>query len=515
MVDANLLSGRDALHRLDRLIATAREEFDLAVQAAEAHKSRRSEIARLKADGFRQLAAMRIAVLREGELEKLGEAETRALRLLEGHAEFLDALEDEAHAAEEKLSDVEARRRLAEAEADAAHEAYETQVAATENRLTTDEAYQKLKAALEHAQAVAVRAEDKLLLARTDRDEKGEPYRNDPLFSYLWKRKFRTPEYRAGGLIRMLDNWVAKTCGYDAAWLNYARLTELPDRLAEHLEQMKVEAAEAEAAIEAYEDKALESDGAGRLSEALKAARARLNDLDGELAAAENARSEVRARQEAASSGDAGPEHEARAVIEAALEKASFPDLRVLAAETATLDDDRIVDILVKLRTEELQMEVGWRNVEALPARRRTAVEVLERARRKFKEAGFDNPYVTIAAGSFEAAVETYGRGAGADAERLWREIASSVRQAPRHDDRYFGGARRRDSIGLPRGAEDAIGVVLGEVIRQSGRSSRKGGWGGGGPWSGGSSGKTRPTSLPSSGKTTRKRGGFKTRGRF
>ena len=36
-------------------------------------------------------------------------------------------------------------------------------------------------------------------------DEKGKPYEADPLFSYLWQRKFRTTEYRKGGLSRALD----------------------------------------------------------------------------------------------------------------------------------------------------------------------------------------------------------------------------------------------------------------------------------------------------------------------
>jgi hypothetical protein len=50
----------------------------------------------------------------------------------------------------------------------------------------------------------------------------------------------------------------------------------------------------------------------------------------------------------------------------------------VLAAETTTPDDDRIVEALVRLRTEELQMEVNWRNVEAMPARRRAGADALE-----------------------------------------------------------------------------------------------------------------------------------------
>ena len=120
-------------------------------------------------------------------------------------------------------------------------------------------------------ESVAVRAEQKLELAKTDRQEKGKPYETDPLFSYLWERKFRTPEYHKGGLSRMLDNWVAKLCRYDEAYLNYARLTELPDRIAEHLANMRLEEAEAQAAIERFE--------------ARQAGRARRGRARGELVA--------------------------------------------------------------------------------------------------------------------------------------------------------------------------------------------------------------------------------------
>ena len=144
-------------------------------------------------------------------------------------------------------------------------------------------------------------------------------------------------------------------------------------------------------------------------------------------------------------------------MIEDGLAKASFPDLKVLAAETTTPDDDRIVDALIKLRTEELQMEVNWRNVEALPARRRAGADTLEQVRRRFKEAGLDSPYVIILRGAFEAALEAYGKGPAPDGEALWRAITRDDppgaaqdddlfrRTAPRPQHRRWRCRRRRD----------------------------------------------------------------------
>jgi hypothetical protein len=512
MVD-DVITGRDALHRLDSLTAGAREEFDAAARAAEGHSRRRADLARLRSEGYRELAAMRLDVIKAGADETLNAAEKQATLLLVDHEAFVARIDEEVAAAEAVLKEAEANRRAGEAEVDAALKAYETLVAETEAAVQADPGYIALKQGFDEARAVAVRAEQKLELAKADRVEKGKPYETDPLFQYLWERKFRRPEYRKGGLSRMLDNWVAKLCRYDEAYLNYARLTELPDRIAEHMASMRLEEAEAQAAIERFEAQQLEVRGAGKLSGELAAAKEKLKGLDYLLSEAERKHAELREQQEKAASGDAGPQEQARRVIEEGLAKASFPDLKVLAAETTTLDDDRIVDVLVKLRTEELQLEVNWRNVEAMPARRRAGADTLELVRRRFKEAGLDSPYVMILRGAFEAALEAYGKGPSPDGEALWRAIKATVRQAPRQDDDYFGGPRRGRNVG---GAGEVIaGVILGEVIKAATRGSR---WGGGG-WGGGSSGGgSRGGGFGGGGFKTGGKfggGGWKTGGRF
>ncbi len=487
MVD-DLINGRDALHRLDGLTAGAREEFDAAARAADGHSRRRTDLARLRADGYRELAGMRLDVIRAEAGDTLTAAEKEAARLLGEHAVFVAAIDRDVAAAEAALKDAEAARRAGEGVVDAALHAYETLVADTENAVQADPGYVALKDAFEQSRAVAVRAEQKLELAKTDRSEKGKPYESDPLFTYLWERKFRTPEYGKRGLSRAMDGWVARLCRYDEAYLNYARLTELPDRIGEHLANMRLEEAEAQAAIERFEAQALEARGAAKLSAALADAKAKLKALDASMATAEAAHADLRVRREQAARGDTGPQEKARRVIEEGLTKASFPDLRVLAAETTTPDDDRIVDALIKLRTEELQMEVNARAVDALPARRRAGAETLEQVRRRFKESGLDSPYVMLLRGAFEAAIAAYGKGPAPDGDALWRAIRATIQQAPRNDDDYFGGPRRGRNVGV---GDVVAGVLIGEVIKAATRGSRwgGGGWGGGGFGGGGSGG--------------------------
>ncbi len=513
----DVITGRDALHRLDTLASGARAEFDAAAQAAEGHSRRRADLTRLKADGYRQLAKLRLDIIKSGADSSLDAAEREANRLLAEHQAFVATIGEDVARAEQALQDAEAKRRAGEADVDAALQAYEALTAKVEQEVQSDPGYVALKQGFEESKAVALRAEQKLELARTDRTEKGKPYESDPLFAYLWQRKFRTPEYRKGGLSRVLDNWVARLCRYDEAYLNYARLTELPDRIAEHLASMKLEEAEAQAAIERFEAQKLEERGAAKLAGDLVTAKEKLKALDADLALAEAKHSGLRRQQERAASGDAGPQEQARRVIEDGLAKASFPDLKVLAAETTTPDDDRIVDALIKLRTEELQMDVNWRNVEALPARRRAGADTLEGVRRRFKEAGLDSPYVMVLRGAFEAALEAYGRGPAPDGDALWRAIKATIQQAPRSDDDYFGGPRRGRNIGV---GEVVAGVIIGEVIKAAVRGNRwgGGGWGGGGWGGGGSGGGRSGGGFGGGGFKTGGRfggGGFKTGGRF
>ena len=495
---SDLISGREALQRLDAAVDRVRGDFDAAVIAADGRTKRRGDLLRLRAEGYREFARIRVDVLKEGSIAQLSAAEAQAAKLLEDHKDFVATIGGKVAKAEAAVAEMDAHRHTAADAAERALQTYESQVQATEARLQTDQAYLELKSAFEQARAVSARSAQKLELARADRAEKGAPYEADPLFSYLWKRKFRTPDYRAGGLVRAIDNWVAKTCGYDAAFLNYARLVELPDRLAEHAARVKLDEAEAEAAIGRYESTALEADGANTLSDKLKRARDEVAAIDTELVKAEAARADLRAQQEKAATGDSGPQEDARRVIEDTLVKTSFPDLRVLAAETTTLDDDKIVDALVKLRTEELQLEVDWRNLEAVPTKRRASVDALELVRQRYKQAGLDGAYVTIARAAFDAAILAYGQGPRPDAEALWRAILAAVRQAPGPDDTYFGGPRRRRSIGMSPVEGMIVGAVLGQALG-GGRHWGGGGWSGGGGGFGGSHGG----------------GGFKTGGRF
>lgn len=523
---SNHLNGRDALALLDSHLGRLRQSMAAAIADADGVEARRGTIQREQAAAYGALAAMRLDLMQAGgDGAEFGKLEAAARALTERHAAFVAAEKAALEKAETTLGALEAKRTQLAARHDAALGTYEARVAEAETNLKGSAAYASLVEAAEEARAVTQRAGQKLELARTDRTEKGAPYEQDPLFSYLWKRKFRSPEYKAGGIIRMLDGWVAKLCRYDQAFLNYQRLTELPDRIAEHAVFVAGLEQKAEEALVEAEERAMREAGIDALKADADRLKAEIAACDGEIAAAEEAHRAMAQRHEAALKEEAGPAVEARELLAAELRKASFPDLRVLAAETVELEDDRLVDALVRLRAEEmsLDLEAGKRLVR--PGVLREDLARMEALRRQFKEARFDSPYALMSRAAFDEMMSNLMKG-DMDVRDTLRGLSRSVRRAEPQAHPDFGGRSRQDTIGLPDIMGGVIGGILGEVLEEVIKETTRGSGGyGSGPIfpgppkrssrSSSSGGRSFPSGGGRSGGGRRRGGGFKTGGGF
>lgn len=510
----NYVGGRDALAELDRGISNLRRALSDALDDIDTAESRQAELRQEQAEAYRALAEIRLDVVAAGlSIDELQGAESKARDLLESHDAYAAHQQEQVDKSAAEVSQLESNRREAAASLDESIEAYEVRVADIEETLENDETYLALAEALEEASAIVARSEQKLELARDDRQKKGAPYDEDPLFSYLWRRGFRTTNYKGRGLIKMLDGWVARLIKFDRARLNYARLTELPERLAEHVDQVKSEQTDAQEKLETAEQKALIDGGAVELETAANNKRFDLEKIDAQIEQAEDAHMAAIAAHEEILRGGKGPAAEARAVLEAALKQASFPDLRLLAAETIELHDDRIVDQLVKLRAEQMSLELDERDLSDRPAIIKDDLQTLEQLRSEFKRARYDSPYASFKVSVIDRVLRGMSKGQ-IDPKQAMRMLRKGMVQQQPRTPREFGGRRRNDTLGLPDVLED----VLGEVIRQSSR----GGWGGSG-------GRARPikrrspkikprsgSARKSSGKKSGKKdGGFKTTGGF
>lgn len=517
-----ILNGRDALHNVDMVIADARRALAAALDAADTQARRGAEVQREQLTAYRGLADVRIdAIQKRHNGADLRDIDRRAVELMAEHKKFVERESARLDTLVAEIAQLEADREAQAETLDAAVKTWEDRTVDIVASLEDDGDYIAMAEAVARAGSVSERAERKLELARSDREEKGAPYDGDPLFSYLWDRQFRTPDYKAGPFTRFMDGWVARLCGYDKAHLNYARLVELPDRLAEHVERVEALEQEANEKLADAEVKALEAGGVNDLHRLAETEREKLVEFDLKIEQSETAHlAKARAHQDALQART-GPAAEARKVIELELRKASFPDLRVLAAQTVTVADDELVDDLVKLRAEEMQLDLSTSENAGLPERRRLELKKLESLRSKFKRAGFDSAYITFQAAALDDAIDAL-LGGDRGVDKVIKRLAKGLRRRDR------GGSskhrRRRDYRRRSSGFEQVLGDVAWEIAREAMR-------GGGGFDLGDLGGGTRRRSGPSrrspsrktgrrTGRTRRrssggKRGGFKTRDKF
>lgn len=513
---ARYLDGRSTLRRFDSVIAEARTTLGDSIGAAEELSRDIAEVRRRQAAAYRELAAIQISEAdTPSEIANLERLDSDVTELIGAHETYVETLVADLDAASAKVAELEARRREVASDLDDAIETYEARVDEVEAALEEDEAYLAMVSAAAEAEAVTEKARAKLELARADMEEKGEVFRSDPLFMYLWERRYRTVDYKAGNVFRFLDGLVARLCNYDKSYRNFERLVELPEWLEEHVARMQARQSEAETALEEAEAAALEEAGAGALASDVEAARGKLQQLDSDIAQAEARHLEISERSDAAGRGEAGPAYEARQRLANALKQRAIPDLRVLAVQTVTSADDAIVDTLVGLRKHEMAMELRLDQDKGLPARRRADLARLEAFRRAFKAARMDSGYAGFKAATVDDVLARLVSGR-LEAHDAVRHLQRGMRRSSPRTDPRFGGRRRARTMGLP---DVAFGIGM-EILKEMGRSAGRsggfdlGGMGGGFP-RGMPRGRRTRKSFPKSIGGRGRRGKFKTGGGF
>ena len=285
------VSGPQAMRALDDALRDIRrEEDDITKRIARANervgKLRETELGQLRA-----LSAVRLSPEVQSELAgTLSQAESRARDMLKGHAAAMADMEKVLADKEAELAKLSTERQELlentqkwQAEIDALD-------APVKAALANDAAYGALIAERAETDKVATEADRKADMAEADREEKGKPYREDPLFSYLWDRGYGTGAYKAGNITRMLDDWVARLVGFANARPNYAMLIAIPDRLREHAEKLAADTDALDEKVLAREKAALDAAGGGKARAALEAALTRVAAIDTELLAIEDAR---------------------------------------------------------------------------------------------------------------------------------------------------------------------------------------------------------------------------------
>lgn len=516
------IRGPEALASLDEAMRDIRREEEEITRRLARSAEKLGKIRENEAELFRQLAQLRLDPAVQGELDgTISAAESKARDMLKAHAKDLSKAEKDVAGIDAALAKLTADR----AETLKAFEGQQAELKALAARLgdsiAKDPQFAAKRSRATELADVAAQSMRKTEQAETDRDEKGKPYRDDPLFIYLWEAGYGTASYRANNLIRYFDSLVANLVGFQKARPNFAMLNEIPLRLREHAERQIENAKAAEAEADALEMTVIDNAGGKPIRQAMETSQKKIDALDAEIVAAEDQRDETAKTLGVLSQGGNPALEGALNELATALGREDIQTLLAEARRTRTGQDDTIVaqidDARARAREEQGETREQNERLKTLAARRRE----LEDIQWEFKKQRFDDPRSTFRDEKLVGDVLNDFLRGGISAASYWDQWRRSQNWSAGTSD--WGGG-----VGLPNNGRqrsnspwpEAGGSTFnwpdssfgGGGGSSKSRSKSKGGFGGG--WGGGSSG--GGFSRPRTGSVgTRKHSGFKTGGGF
>jgi hypothetical protein len=425
-----------------------------------------------------QLGRVRLGELDAGRLtERLDAADQKVKDLIAQRGRAHEELVARITHSNEQQAELLLQRTNRLSERDRCADAHQQQVGATMLRLSADDTFAAQRSHTEYLAGLAEHADQKARQAETDRTTKGAPYEQDKLFSYLWRRRYRYPEYGAWPLIRSLDGWVAGICKYETAHRDYAMLLEIPVRLRAHANATIERAQTASAGLTELEQAAMAADGVPALLEMLEAAQQQLDDAS---AAIDRAEQDHEAMLQSLAAINAGEDEYTRQALQALTEQLEQADAATLmrdAKGTATHKDDDLVSKILSLRYRRAQIGDEMAAAAKSHEKAQSVLRNMRQLQRQFRNEGFDRSDSMFPSGLGLGDLLSDVLNGALSSGDAWRRM--------RRHHRW----RRRTSTG----AEVAV-QILGGLLRAGnsgrGRSGGFGGRGGGGGFrSGGSFG--------------------------
>ncbi|WP_134498365.1 hypothetical protein [Microvirga pakistanensis] len=392
-----MISGRQALAQIEQFIDKARQQ---EAQFERAYAAATEEVGRLRiqrTERFRELARLKLDAIKQDQVVgELDAAERQAMDLLNSRQEALRQLTERRRQAEERVRQAEAGRQTAVDALERTLADVETIRKNVEAKVSINTDWVTARARVAELTGHAQQAEKKAAQAEADRDEKRRPYEDDPLFMYLWKRKFGAAAYRANSLTRTMDRLVARVVGYDKARANFALLNEIPERLREHSRWLIGELREARDRLTALERQALVDAGIGAAEAAAAKARDAVAEADGRLAEAREALVTLDRTYDASILEGDAPYREAIEVLAAADQRENLDQLYREALRTPIPRDEEIVRRIQA--TDDLINQALRRAVDAHQRLKEIAQRrsVIEREWEELRHQGYDTPYGTF-----------------------------------------------------------------------------------------------------------------------
>jgi len=479
-----MISGRQALGSIDQALNQAHGRIADVQDGITEATDRLLALQKTQTDEYRDLARVRVEKLAGPDvLSQLDNAERQVLALFSDRDAAIARLRQEIVDAQGVREQLEAERTHQALRLDDAVNAVDEAEATTQAKLDADQDYRTQRERAEQAERKALHADGKAGRSEEEKQSKGEAYKLDPLFSYLWERGFGLPEYEASGITRWFDGKVARLIGFTDARANFSRLNEIPLRLREHADHLRLRADETFSRLREIDAAAREADGIPALESRVAEEQRVLDEIDERISLGEeNDQALLREQADYAAGAD---EYTVQAIDFMASEYQldELVALRHDAFNTPYPEDDMIVSRMLQREQDQRQLESSIGGLKSSLEQQQKRLLELESLRTQFKRNRYDrtgsifenDSMIGVLLGQFLAGMLDRGK--------LWKVLQEHQRYRPSRSNPDFG------SGGFGRGTVWKGGMGdLGDIIGGLGRGGfgRRGGGGGGGFRTGG-----------------------------
>jgi hypothetical protein len=422
-----MMRGRDQLAIIDQHIATARRDMQTGHSRLETANQQLIKVRNQLAQEYRGLAKFRLDALAAGKLiAQMDDTDRTVLKLLERRSQAVAKLEREIEQSLATQAELEDERSRLGRRRDELLKQIDEAAAEIKEQLGRQDAYRELEEKAAEESRRAERAQKKAAQAEADREEKGKPYRQDPLFMYLWKRRYLTPDYSGGGLTRMLDGRVARMINYADAHSNYYMLTELPLRLREHADRQERLAAQEVQKLRDMEAVALEVEPITKNKDLLQSVQKSLEESEARIEAEEKRHASLLEQRSAHASGSDELSRQAIELQVSEIKNDSLTNLYMQAKMTNNPDDDVIVNRIRELQEEEERLLAEVQNLQSQIHQQQKNYREIDELRRRFRRRSYDSDHSVFPGGFQLAALLSLlmsGRASGGDVwDRIDRE---------------------------------------------------------------------------------------------
>lgn len=339
-----MVPGHQALSSIEEALTDIRQDERRVSDRLESINSKISDLRTSQAKAYRDLANFRMSEDPDGIADRIDRAGRLAADLLDDRKQQTLVRRRKIDELEKRAADLREARATQSAKLIDASEAHASAEEDLREKLAEDSNWTEKKKTLDHAVEVAKSARAKTDTAEKDRDEKGQPYRDDILFMYLWNRKFGLSEYTTRGIVKRLDQWVAGLIDYQHARPNYAMLLEIPQRLDEHADRLEADVADAQEALRAIEDDAFAGAETAKTAERVKKLRDELADVDRQISVSDAELEQLVVDEEKSANQDDEQWTQASKLLVESLQSDNLQRLHREALQTPSPEDERIIE---------------------------------------------------------------------------------------------------------------------------------------------------------------------------